>query len=369
MARIDLENLGHCYGGAPQTDADYALKPLNLTWEDGKTYALLGPSGCGKTTMLNIISGLLEPSQGRLLFDRVDVTKAPTSVRNIAQVFQFPVIYTTMSVRDNLSFPLVCRNMPADQIGPRVADIARLLDLDQMLDMPAKRLTADQKQLISLGRGLVREDVSAILLDEPLTVIDPQMKFALRRKLREINRRTGVTMVLVTHDQNEAMTFADEVVVMRDGRVLQAGSPEALFARPANAFVGYFIGSPPINMIPLVMRDGKLGNADIAITREPANIDPNAKYELGVRAEKLSLVVDGSPSLGRASIEQIEDIGIDGIVLVEFASGLRLRVRTRRHRELSLGQMVGLQAPDEAFLLYVNEELQDDLVDQARSPI
>ncbi|MFQ5439372.1 MAG: ABC transporter ATP-binding protein [Paracoccaceae bacterium] len=357
MARIDLENLGHCYGGVPRTDADYALKPLNLTWEDGKTYALLGPSGCGKTTMLNIISGLLEPSQGRLLFDRIDVTTAPTSVRNIAQVFQFPVIYTTMSVRYNLSFPLVCRNMPADRIGPRVADIARLLDLDQMLDMPAKRLTADQKQLISLGRGLVREDVSAILLDEPLTVIDPQMKFALRRKLREINRRTGVTMVLVTHDQNEAMTFADEVVVMRDGRVLQAGSPEALFARPSNAFVGYFIGSPPINMIPLVAKGKRLASVDIAIDRTPENIRADARYELGIRPENLSLLDDDTSALGQARISKIEDIGMEGIISLKFPSGLELRVRTRQHRKLRIDQIVGLTAPDEEFLLYENGEL------------
>jgi len=357
MARIDLQNLGHCYGAAPRTDADYALKPLNLTWEDGKTYALLGPSGCGKTTMLNIISGLLEPSQGRLLFDGVDVTTASTSERNIAQVFQFPVIYTTMSVGENLSFPLVCRNMPAAQIGPRVADIARLLDLDQVLDMPAKRLTADQKQLISLGRGLVREDVNAILLDEPLTVIDPQMKFALRRKLREINRRTGVTMVLVTHDQNEAMTFADEVVVMRDGRVLQAGSPEELFARPANTFVGYFIGSPPMNMIPLV-RDGQhLCNVEIGISRQREKIDAAARYALGIRPEKLSLTADDAGCLGRAQISQVEDIGMEGIVSVEFSGGLILRVRTRQHRNLRVGQSVALDAPGDAFLLYENDVL------------
>ena len=181
MAEIVLENLGHSYFPDPQTEKDYALKPVNLTWQDGKTYALLGPSGCGKTTMLNIISGLVTPSHGRLLFDGKDVTQTPTTERNIAQVFQFPVIYSTKTVRQNLAFPLECRGVAPDRIKARVAEVATLLDLDYALEMPARQLTADQKQLISLGRGLVREDVSAILLDEPLTVIDPQMKFTLRR--------------------------------------------------------------------------------------------------------------------------------------------------------------------------------------------
>ena len=165
MAKIVLENLGHSYLADPKGEHDYALKPVNLTWQDGKTYALLGPSGCGKTTMLNIISGLVAPSHGRLLFDGEDVTNIPTSERNIAQVFQFPVIYSTKTVRQNLAFPLECRGVSPSRIRQRVAEVATLLDLDYALDMPARKLSADQKQLISLGRGLVREDVSAILLD------------------------------------------------------------------------------------------------------------------------------------------------------------------------------------------------------------
>ena len=153
MAEIVLENLGHSYLPDPKSEADFALKPVNLTWQDGKTYALLGPSGCGKTTMLNIISGIVAPSHGRLLFDGQDVTQTPTVERNIAQVFQFPVIYSTKTVRQNLAFPLECRGVAPEQIKARVAEVATLLDLDYALDMPARRLSADQKQLISLGRG------------------------------------------------------------------------------------------------------------------------------------------------------------------------------------------------------------------------
>lgn len=188
MAEIALRRLGHTYGGM-QT---HAIKPVDLVWQDGKTYALLGPSGCGKTTMLNIISGLISPSEGQLLFDGQGMTSARTVERNIAQVFQFPVIYTTKTVRQNLSFPLECCGWERKRIDVRVDRIAELLELTHLLDRPAKRLSADQKQIISLGRGLVRDDVGAVLLDEPLTVLDPQMKFGLGRKLREINRATGL---------------------------------------------------------------------------------------------------------------------------------------------------------------------------------
>ena len=224
MAKIELSHIAHTYD--PEADdPTYALKALNLVWKDGGTYALLGPSGCGKTTMLNIISGLIHPSQGKILFDGVDFTHLPTPKRNIAQVFQFPVIYTLMSVEENLAFPLVCRHMPRAERNRRVQEVAELLNLTDKLKRPARKLAADEKQLISLGRGLVRNDVTALLMDEPLTVIDPQLKFEIRRKLKRINELYGLTMIYVTHDQNEAMTFADTIVVMNDGKLIQSGTP------------------------------------------------------------------------------------------------------------------------------------------------
>ena len=250
MTSIILENLAHAYRPNPSSPADYALKQATQIWESGGAYALLGPSGCGKTTLLNIISGLVIPSQGRVLFDGKDVTHLPTEQRNIAQVFQFPVIYDTMTVRENLAFPLRNRRVPEPQITARVAEIAALLDLTADLDYKAKGLTADSKQKISLGRGLVRPDVAAILFDEPLTVIDPHLKWELRSKLKEIHRKLDVTMIYVTHDQTEALTFADKVVVMSDGEVVQTGTPEELFERPAHTFVGHFIGSPGMNILP-----------------------------------------------------------------------------------------------------------------------
>ncbi len=184
MARIGLKNLRHSYRDQPAADSDWALQRLDLEWTDGSANALLGPSGCGKTTLLNIISGLLRPTEGAVRFDERDVTALTPDARNIAQVFQFPVVYDTMSVYDNLAFPLRNRGVPAAEIDARVREIAALLDLETTLGNRAAGLTADGKQKISLGRGLVRKDVSAILFDEPLTVIDPHLKWRLRSKLK-----------------------------------------------------------------------------------------------------------------------------------------------------------------------------------------
>src|SRR3954454_16215117 len=179
MARILLDNVAHAYGPTPRGLQDYALKPLSHVWEDGGAYALLGPSGCGKTTLLNIISGLVAPSDGQVLFDGRDVTGLSPERRNIAQVFQFPVVYDSMTVAENLAFPLRNRGVPRAEIDARVAEILAVTGLADRANAPARGLSADQKQKISLGRGLVRADVAAILFDEPLTVIDPDMKWSL----------------------------------------------------------------------------------------------------------------------------------------------------------------------------------------------
>ena len=209
-----------------------------------------GRPAAARPRLLNLISGIVTPSRGKILFDGKDITPLSTQKRNIAQVFQFPVIYDTMTVGENLAFPLKNRGVPKPEIDARVAEIARLLDLTPYLARKATRLTADAKQKISLGRGLVRSDVAAVLFDEPLTVIDPELKWQLRSKLKALHRELDLTMIYVTHDQTEALTFADTVVVMHDGRVVQSGTPAELFDKPEHTFVGYFIGSPGMNIVP-----------------------------------------------------------------------------------------------------------------------
>jgi len=235
MARIELNEVAHSYLPKPRNTSDYALKRIHNVWEDGVACALLGPSGCGKTTLLNIVSGLLVPSKGKVLYDGKDVTALPPEKRNIAQVFQFPVLYDTMSVFNNLAFPLRNRGIDEGAVKQRVLEVAQILDLTPFLNKRAAGLAADAKQKISLGRGLVRSDVAAILFDEPLTVIDPQMKWHLRRKLKEIHEELKLTFIYVTHDQVEALTFADQVAVMFEGEMVQIGSPQDLFENPSTS--------------------------------------------------------------------------------------------------------------------------------------
>ncbi|MBN8980616.1 MAG: ABC transporter ATP-binding protein [Rhizobiales bacterium] len=310
MARIDLVDLAHSYGGASAATESYALKPMTMTWRQGGAYALLGPSGCGKTTLLNIISGIVTPSHGQVLFDGKDITPLSTRERNIAQVFQFPVIYDTMTVRENLAFPLKNRNLPRASIEARVTEIAKLLDLSPFLDRRAVRLSADAKQKISLGRGLVRSDVAAVLFDEPLTVIDPNLKWELRSKLKALHQALDLTMIYVTHDQTEALTFADTVVVMHDGRVVQSGTPEELFSRPAHTFVGYFIGSPGMNIVSAEVKGKRalIGGHAIGLDKAYDSLPLGAKIEIGVRPEFVSVAAP-SPELLSAKIDRIDDLG------------------------------------------------------------
>lgn len=342
MARIDLD-LAHAYRPEPRTDDDYALLPLKIRFDDGGAYALLGPSGCGKTTMLNIISGLIEPSQGTVFFDGVDKTSASPQERNIAQVFQFPVIYDTMTVGENLAFPLRNRKVPQAQIKARVGQIAEMLELNHQLDMRAAHLTADAKQKISLGRGLVRADVSAILFDEPLTVIDPQLKWQLRRKLKQIHRELKLTLIYVTHDQVEALTFAERIMVMSRGKIVQTGTPAELFERPAHTFVGHFIGSPGMNLLPSHGSEGALTIAGVDVRWPPEAPHVRGDLTLGIRPEYTRLGALGDPGVAAVRVEKIQNIGAFWLLTARVGERLvraRLDLETRPP---DTGEIVGLE--------------------------
>ena len=306
MAKITIDNLRHSYVPDPQRDEDFALKRVHLDWADGGAYALLGPSGCGKTTLLNLISGLLHPTEGRILFDGRDVSNETPEHRNIAQVFQFPVIYDTMTVYDNLAFPLRNRKVDEAEIKKRVTAIAEMLELTATLSKRASGLTADGKQKISLGRGLVRSDVNVIMFDEPLTVIDPHLKWQLRSKLKELQQRIRRTMIYVTHDQTEALTFADQVVVMNNGEVVQTGTPIELFEKPKHIFVGHFIGSPGMNVMPCQVRGGKAFVEGHAVAADnTASSTGSGRLELGVRPEFVTFADKGLP----VNVVKVSDIG------------------------------------------------------------
>jgi glycerol transport system ATP-binding protein len=352
MAEITLRSISHSYKAAPGPD-DYVLHDIELRWRDGGAYALLGPSGCGKTTLLNLMSGLLRPTSGRILYGGTDVTELDPRQRNIAQVFQFPVIYDTFTVFENLAFPLRNRGLRGREVTSRVEHIAEMLELGDVLRHRASRLSADLKQIVSLGRGLVRDDVAAILFDEPLTVIDPHRKWTLRRKLREIHRRFRHTLVYVTHDQTEALTFADEVVVMHEGRVLQQATPEELFANPAHTYVGYFIGSPGMNVLPCRV-DGDC--AVIAGQRVPlpAALAGRAAgrtgpLELGIRPEHMVL---GPPSGGvSATIGFVEDHGRFRIATATIGEH-RIKLKLDAGAPIAGGEACRVGLPPEHIRLY-----------------
>jgi len=318
MASIKLEGLRHSYYDNPSKDEDWALKQIDLEWEDGGAYALLGPSGCGKTTLLNIISGLLQPSHGSIKFDDSEVTQISTEKRDIAQIFQFPVVYDTMSVFDNLAFPLRNLGLDDEAVNKRVAEIAKLVELEPMLTFRASGLTAGDKQKISLGRGLVRTKVNAILFDEPLTVIDPSLKWQLRSKLKKLHQLLNRTMIYVTHDQVEALTFADKVVVMKVGEVLQIGTPVELFEKPKHTFVGHFIGSPGMNILPcsLDSNNVKLGKYIIETSNQFTQNHNGTNFEIGIRPEFIKFSDDGLP----VNIEKVNYVGHAQIVETSFES-------------------------------------------------
>jgi glycerol transport system ATP-binding protein len=334
MATIRMENLRHSYLSQPTRDEDYALKRVDLDCANGGAYALLGPSGCGKTTLLNLISGLLKPSEGRILFDDQDVSELTPEKRNIAQVFQFPVIYDTMTVYDNLAFPLRNRGVAEDEITKRVTTIAEMLELTASLKTRASGLTADGKQKISLGRGLVRSDVNVIMFDEPLTVIDPHLKWQLRSKLKELQQRIKRTMIYVTHDQTEALTFADQVVVMNNGEIVQTGTPIELFERPKHTFVGHFIGSPGMNFLPCDVKGGKAIVAGTSLAAFNGSAKMSGAFELGVRPEFVRFAKDGLA----ATVVKVADIGRMRIVETRLTDGKSVKLVVPEGEDIPTGK-------------------------------
>ncbi len=359
MARIELQEVAHSYLPNPRGAADYALKRIHDVWEDGGAYALLGPSGCGKTTLLNIVSGLLTPSKGRVIFDERDVTDLPPEKRNIAQVFQFPVLYDTMTVFDNLAFPLKNRGFNKGDTTRRVHEVAEILDLSPFLYKRAAGLSADAKQKISLGRGLVRSDVAAILFDEPLTVIDPHLKWHLRRKLKDIHDQLKLTLIYVTHDQVEALTFAEKVMVMYEGEIVQTGTPQELFENPKHKFVGYFIGSPGMNFLPCTLSGNvaRVDGASIEIEDAVASSGRKAggSLELGIRPMYLQVHTEAVNGGIPVEIRLVEDQGSFKI-LTAALNGHILRARLPESAAVP-GTDAWIKFPKERTKLFADERL------------
>ncbi len=337
LAEVVLEHVSYTYPG----ESEPTLSALNLTIEHGSAHALLGASGAGKTTMLNLLSGLIHPTGGRILFGGVDVGVVHARARNVALVFQFPVLYESKSVMDNLIFPLLNRGWRRADALSRAREISAELDIEAIHDAKPTELLLFQKQLVAIGKSLVRDDVDLVLLDEPLTAVEPGIKWRLRQTLTRLQQTHELTMVYVTHDQTEALTFAEDVSVMAEGRILQTGKPEDIYQSPNCPFVGHFIGSPGMQFVDCDVAGG-VAQVD-GVPQDPASTTldlPDGNYQLGVRVEWVRV----QPEPGGWQVQDTKILGTDAgevRVLLTVACGDH-RLQAEGKGEWARGEKVGV---------------------------
>ena len=322
-----------------------ALHGVDLDIEPGEFFALLGPSGSGKTTTLRILAGLEPLSAGRVLLDGEDITDRDPGERDVAMVFQSYALYPHMSVFENIAFPLRMIATPKDDIDRGVRDAAAKVHIDHLLARRPGQLSGGQQQRCALARAIVRKP-RLFLLDEPLSNLDAKLRLETRVELRKLQRALGVTTVYVTHDQEEAMTIADRVAVFMEGRIVQIGRPQDIFARPATAIVAGFIGSPPMNLLPAEIRAGMLHVAGVDLRIDRA-LGPDAAVTLGVRPAALRIAPTGLP----ARVYLIEDLGDTTIIDLDIV-GQVIKLRTDQLPNVREGDHVHVAFPTHACHLF-----------------
>jgi multiple sugar transport system ATP-binding protein len=345
LAEIVIRNLRKEFG------AFTAVKGSSFTIKDGEFFMLLGPSGCGKTTTLRMIAGLELPTSGQILIDGEDVSQKPASQRDIAMVFQMFALYPHMNVRKNISYPLVSQGVPKAQIATKVAEVARILGIEDILDKPVGGLAGGDRQRVALGRAIVRNP-KAFMMDEPLGALDAEFRERMAEELRALHDRMKATTVYVTHDQLEAMQMGDKIVVMNHGVVEQFGTPQDIYDHPATLFVADFIGSPAMNFLRF---DGtaQVGDQSITLGGIPVALPElqeaaSGALVLGVRPEHVALA-DDAPYRGR--IEASEYLGTTQIVTLSTAHG-PVKARIPSGDIARLGETVGLRLNPRTLSLF-----------------
>jgi multiple sugar transport system ATP-binding protein len=307
VGAISLHELTKTFPGSGAN----AVDRVSLEIADGEFLVLVGPSGCGKSTLLRMLAGIETVSSGQIEIDGVDATHALPKNRDIAMVFQNYALYPHMTVEENLHFALKLRRMPREERRRRVAEVMRMLRLEELGRRRPGQLSGGQRQRVAMGRAMVREP-AAFLMDEPLSNLDAKLRVAMRSELARLHERLATTTVYVTHDQTEAMTLGQRVAVLRDGVLQQAGTPQALYHRPANLFVAAFIGSPTINLVEAEVEGGSLHFAGESVPIPPhAELGPRSSVILGIRPSDLELAEFADPSLPRipAKLEVVENLG------------------------------------------------------------
>ncbi|MEF2071668.1 ABC transporter ATP-binding protein [Consotaella aegiceratis] len=342
MGRIDLKDVRKSFGAVE------IIKGVDLSVEEGEFVIFVGPSGCGKSTLLRLISGLEEATDGHILIDGDDVTGKPPAERGLSMVFQSYALYPHKTVRENMGFGLQVARTPKTEIAERVQSAAAVLKLEELLDRRPKELSGGQRQRVAIGRSIVREP-RAFLFDEPLSNLDAALRVEMRLEIAKLHQRLKATMIYVTHDQVEAMTLADRIVVLQKGRIEQVGSPIELYQKPANLFVAQFIGSPKMNVVPCRGTAGAVsfsGGGSFPLARAT----PEAIH-FGVRPEHIRLVEAGAGSIDGV-IDVIERLGSDTYAYVQAGDLGLITVRIVGHAALRPEERVGLAFDPEAVHIF-----------------
>ncbi|AWB49156.1 ABC transporter ATP-binding protein [Gemmobacter aquarius] len=333
MAEVSLSGVNKFYGTAQ------ALHGITLGIADGEFAVFVGPSGCGKSTLLRAIAGLEDISQGAISIGNRNVTTLAPSDRDVAMVFQSYALYPHMTVRENMEFGMKVNNVPAPDRAARVSEAARILQLDPYLDRKPAHLSGGQRQRVAIGRAIVKKP-AVFLFDEPLSNLDAKLRVQMRVELEALHRDLKATMIYVTHDQVEAMTMADKIVVLNAGRIEQVGSPMDLYHRPATEFVAGFIGAPAMNFLDMTNHTGNIALGDTTLPVSAAT----GATRLGIRPEHITLLPAGQGDLA-ATVTLRETLGGDAYLYLRTTHGQPLVVRADGDTPLNHGEAVGLALP------------------------
>lgn len=350
MAEVRVEKITKKFGNV------VALDNVFLTFEDQELTVLVGPSGCGKTTLLRIVAGLEEATEGQVYLGNKEISNIQPWDRNIAMVFQNYALYPHMTVFDNMSFPLRARKMRKDDIRKQVEQTAQSLGIEQLLRRKPRELSGGQMQRVAVGRATVRKP-EVFLMDEPLSNLDAKLRVEMRAELKRLQKDLGVTTIYVTHDQAEAMTMADKLVVMRDGRIQQEGGPEEVYQRPSNIFVASFIGSPAMNFIKCTYNaERRELEAPAFRYRLPERLRALGSSQvdgviLGLRPEKIRVLLTPGERSAQARVYVSEPLGKENLLTLEVA-GTLVKAVTAPEVHLGIGQEVWLDFDDEAVHLF-----------------
>ena len=344
---LELRQIRKAYG------AVNVIHGVDLDIGEGEFVVFVGPSGCGKSTLLRLIAGLDDPTSGDILIRGKRMNTVPAAERGLSMVFQSYALYPHMSVRSNLSFGLENLRMPREEITRRVDSAAKLLQIDALLDRRPGQLSGGQRQRVAIGRAIVREPV-VFLFDEPLSNLDAELRLQMRVEISNLHAELGNTMIYVTHDQVEAMTMADRIVVLRSGRIEQVGKPLDLYNNPANKFVAGFIGAPQMNFLRGKLQ-GRALTLDCGMSRDvPVAAAGDLPVTLGVRPEAIDVSLDGDGDV-QVKVQNYEQLGAVTYIYTVFPNGETLTVQLPRQIPLKRGQMIGATFDPASFHLFGGE--------------